>query len=100
MVSGENEGARVRSALDELGARDVQSLLLEGGPHLAGAFFDASEVDEVRTFVAPIVAGGRGARPPLEGQGVETVGEAPRALSTEVERIGEDFLITARMREW
>ncbi|MBA2429405.1 MAG: bifunctional diaminohydroxyphosphoribosylaminopyrimidine deaminase/5-amino-6-(5-phosphoribosylamino)uracil reductase RibD [Thermoleophilaceae bacterium] len=100
MVAGENEGARLRSALDELGARDVQSVLLEGGPHLAGAFFDAGEVDEVRAFVAPIVAGGRSARPPVEGQGVEAVGEAPRALSTDVERIGEDVLITARLKEW
>ncbi|MEJ7718411.1 MAG: bifunctional diaminohydroxyphosphoribosylaminopyrimidine deaminase/5-amino-6-(5-phosphoribosylamino)uracil reductase RibD [Thermoleophilaceae bacterium] len=100
MVAGENEGARIRSALDELGARDVQSVLLEGGPHLAGAFFDAGEVDEVRAFVAPIVAGGRSARPPVEGQGVEAVGEAPRALSTDVERIGEDVLITARLKEW
>jgi diaminohydroxyphosphoribosylaminopyrimidine deaminase/5-amino-6-(5-phosphoribosylamino)uracil reductase len=99
-VSGENESARVAAALDELGARDVQSILLEGGPHLAGTFFDAGEVDEMRTFVAPIVAGGRSARPPVEGQGVEAVGEAPRALSTEVERIDDDVLITARLREW
>jgi diaminohydroxyphosphoribosylaminopyrimidine deaminase/5-amino-6-(5-phosphoribosylamino)uracil reductase len=54
----------------------------------------------MRTFVAPIVAGGRSARPPVEGQGVEAVGEAPRALATEVERIGDDVLITARLREW
>src|SRR5215213_4328391 len=38
VVRGDTEGARVADALGELGQREVQSLLLEGGPHLAGAF--------------------------------------------------------------
>jgi diaminohydroxyphosphoribosylaminopyrimidine deaminase / 5-amino-6-(5-phosphoribosylamino)uracil reductase len=100
VASGENEGARVGSALDELGARDVQSLLLEGGPHLAGAFLEAGEIDEARIFIAPILAGGREARSPIEGQGIEEIGEAARAVAAEVERIEEDVLITARLREW
>jgi diaminohydroxyphosphoribosylaminopyrimidine deaminase / 5-amino-6-(5-phosphoribosylamino)uracil reductase len=100
VATGENEGARVLSALDELGARDIQSVLLEGGPHLAGRFFDAGEIDEVRLFVAPIVAGGRQARTPIEGRGIEAIGEAWHAIHTEVERIGDDVLIQARLREW
>jgi diaminohydroxyphosphoribosylaminopyrimidine deaminase/5-amino-6-(5-phosphoribosylamino)uracil reductase len=99
-VAGENEAARVRAALDELGARDVQSLLLEGGPHLAGAFLDAGEVDEMRVFVAPIVAGGRQARSPIEGQGFQLIGAARRALAHDVDEIGDDVLITARLTEW
>ena len=85
---------------DELGARDVQSLLLEGGPHLAGAFLDAGEVDEMRVFVAAIVAGGRQARSSIEGQGFQLIGAARRALVHEVEEIGDDVLITARLAEW
>ena len=100
VASGENEAARVRSGLDELGAGDVQSLLLEGGPHLAGAFLEAGEVDEARVFVAPLIAGGRGARTAVEGEGVERIGAAARAEATEVERIEDDVLITARLREW
>ena len=41
VATGENEPARVRSALDQLGALGVASVLLEGGPHLAGAFHAA-----------------------------------------------------------
>ena len=100
VATGENETARVGSALDELGVRHIQSLLLEGGPHLAGAFFDADEIDEVRLFVAPIVAGGRQARPPVEGEGVQAIAAAKRALATDVERIADDVLISARLREW
>jgi diaminohydroxyphosphoribosylaminopyrimidine deaminase/5-amino-6-(5-phosphoribosylamino)uracil reductase len=99
-VSGGNEAARVAAALDELGARGVQSLLLEGGPHLAGAFLEAGEVDEARVFVAPLLAGGREARTALEGIGVGEIEAAGRALELEVERLEDDVVISARFREW
>lgn len=100
IVSGENESARVEAALEELGQRDVQQLLLEGGPHLAGAFLDAGEVDEIRAFIAPLVAGGRQAKPPVEGEGAELIAASARALHTDVERIEDDVLVIARLKEW
>jgi diaminohydroxyphosphoribosylaminopyrimidine deaminase / 5-amino-6-(5-phosphoribosylamino)uracil reductase len=100
VATGQNEPARVRSALDQLGAASITSLLLEGGPHLAGAFFDAREVDEVRLFLAPLMVGGKGARTPMEGEGTEAIGEAMRAHEMTCERIDEDLLVSARIREW
>jgi diaminohydroxyphosphoribosylaminopyrimidine deaminase / 5-amino-6-(5-phosphoribosylamino)uracil reductase len=100
IASGENESARVQAALNELGAREVQQLLVEGGPHLAGAFLDAGEVDELRVFIAPVIAGGRQAKPAVEGEGAETIAEAAHALHTTVERIEDDVLVTARLKEW
>jgi diaminohydroxyphosphoribosylaminopyrimidine deaminase/5-amino-6-(5-phosphoribosylamino)uracil reductase len=100
VAPGENEPARVRSALDQLGAEGIISILLEGGPHLAGAFLDAGEIDEMRLFLAPLVLGGRSARDPLEGEGVDAIADAVRALTLECERHGEDLLISARIREW
>jgi diaminohydroxyphosphoribosylaminopyrimidine deaminase/5-amino-6-(5-phosphoribosylamino)uracil reductase len=100
VATGEHEPARVRSALDQLGAAGVASLLLEGGPHLAGAFLDAGEIDEVRMFLAPLLLGGRSARDPLEGEGSERVADALRALTLECESMAGDLLISARVREW
>jgi diaminohydroxyphosphoribosylaminopyrimidine deaminase/5-amino-6-(5-phosphoribosylamino)uracil reductase len=100
VATGENEPARVRSALDQLGAGGISAVLLEGGPHLAGAFLDAGEIDETRLFLAPLLLGGRTARDPLEGEGVESISEALRALTFDCERVGEDLLISARLREW
>jgi diaminohydroxyphosphoribosylaminopyrimidine deaminase/5-amino-6-(5-phosphoribosylamino)uracil reductase len=100
VATGENEPARVRSALDQLGANEIASILLEGGPHLAGAFLDAEEIDEIRLFLAPMVLGGRRARDPLEGEGVEMIADAVRAMTLDCEQVGEDLLISARMKEW
>jgi diaminohydroxyphosphoribosylaminopyrimidine deaminase/5-amino-6-(5-phosphoribosylamino)uracil reductase len=100
VATGENEPARVRSALEQLGALGVSSVLLEGGPHLAGAFLDAGEIDELRLFLAPLLLGGSAARDPLEGIGVERISEATRALSFDCEGVGDDLLISARLREW
>ena len=100
VATGANEPERVVSALDQLGADGASSILLEGGPRLAGAFFDAGEIDELRLFLAPLVLGGRTARDPLEGEGVETIAEALRALTLECDRVGDDVLVSARLREW
>jgi diaminohydroxyphosphoribosylaminopyrimidine deaminase/5-amino-6-(5-phosphoribosylamino)uracil reductase len=100
VATGQNERARVEHALDELGARDVQSLLLEGGPHLAGAFLEAGEIDEARMFLAPLMTGGREARTAVEGMGISQIAAAPRALHVDVDRLEDDVLIVARLKEW
>ena len=100
VATGENEAARVEDALGELGARDIQSLLLEGGPHLAGAFVEAGEIDEVRVFIAPVLLGGAKARTAVEGIGFGEIAAAPRPLAIETERIDDDVLFVARFKEW
>jgi diaminohydroxyphosphoribosylaminopyrimidine deaminase / 5-amino-6-(5-phosphoribosylamino)uracil reductase len=100
VATGQNERARVENALDELGTREVQSLLLEGGPHLAGAFLEAGEIDEARIFIAPLMTGGREAKTAVEGMGIEQIAAAPRALHVEVDRLEDDVLVIARLKEW
>lgn len=100
VATGSNESGRVESALTQLGERGVSSILLEGGPHLAGAFADAGEIDEIRLFLAPLLIGGSGARDPLAGQGVDLVDDAIKARELRCERVGEDLLISATIEEW
>ena len=100
ITAGGSRVERVRAALGELGRRGVTSLLLEGGPELAGAFLDAGEVDEMRLFFAPIVLGGAADRPLAAGAGAGAVADATRALEIDCERSGDDLLIRARLREW
>ena len=96
-VAGEGP-RRITAALTELGSRGMTSLFLEGGATLAGAFFDAGEIDEIRLFVAPIVLGT--GRPVLAGYERAEIADAERLLSFEWDSSGEDLLIRGRLREW
>jgi diaminohydroxyphosphoribosylaminopyrimidine deaminase / 5-amino-6-(5-phosphoribosylamino)uracil reductase len=100
VVSGRNRASRATAALEELARRDLQDLLLEGGPTLAGALFDAGEIDALRLFIAPLVVGAGDARAVLEGAGARRIAEGLRPLATSHETVGEDLLISARLREW
>ena len=46
------------SVLGELGRRSIQSVLVEGGATVAGAFIDAGLVNKVSVFIAPKLVGG------------------------------------------
>ncbi len=91
---------RVEAALDELGRREITSLLLEGGATLAGSFLDAGAIDELRIFIAPKLLGGEGSRPLAAGRGAPDLEHAERALSMDWEASGDDLLVRARLREW
>ena len=78
--------------LRALAVEGVQSLLLEGGPTIAGAFLRAGLVDKLLLFVSPRIAG--------EGLVFAPELDEPLTLSRPTaERIGEDLLLTAYVHE-
>ncbi|MFF8954924.1 bifunctional diaminohydroxyphosphoribosylaminopyrimidine deaminase/5-amino-6-(5-phosphoribosylamino)uracil reductase RibD [Streptomyces sp. NPDC014894] len=86
-------GLSVHALLDELHGRGVRSVLLEGGPTLAGAFVAAGAVDQVVAYLAPVLLGAGPAA--LGDAGISTIGEAFRLETTDTVRIGPDLRITA-----
>jgi len=88
----ELRSGRLEDELAALAGEGVRSLLLEGGPTLAGAFLAAGLVDKLMVFTAPTVSG---AGPVAFGALQEPL--ALRHVS--VERIGDDVLLTAYLRE-
>ncbi len=80
--------------LQRLGEENIDSLLVEGGGETTAAFLEADLVDKVAFFIAPILIGGRAATPAIGGTGVEQVSEAQHLRQIEIERIGEDLLVT------
>ena len=97
-VDGKDRQARFSRAMTALGELDFTSLLLEGGPVLAGAALEAGEVDRIELFVAPILLGA--GRSVIEGDGVDRIGEAIEAVEMSHSQVGRDLLLSARLREW
>ncbi|NEE51882.1 riboflavin biosynthesis protein RibD, partial [Streptomyces sp. SID8455] len=79
--------------LAALHERGVLSVLLEGGPTLAGAFVAAGKVDKVVGYLAPVLLGAGPAA--LGDAGITTISQALRLDVTETVRLGPDLRITA-----
>jgi diaminohydroxyphosphoribosylaminopyrimidine deaminase/5-amino-6-(5-phosphoribosylamino)uracil reductase len=80
-----------------LGARDVTSLLVEGGGVLHASVFAAGLVDKVHAIIAPKIVGGS-AYPAVAGEGVAHMSDALRLDDVEVERLGDDVAIVGYVR--
>jgi diaminohydroxyphosphoribosylaminopyrimidine deaminase/5-amino-6-(5-phosphoribosylamino)uracil reductase len=90
------QGDRVdlEEVLRELARRDVVTALVEGGGVLLGGFFDRGLVDKVHAIIAPLIVGAADAPGPVAGQGAYRMADALRLRDVEVERLGEDVLVT------
>jgi diaminohydroxyphosphoribosylaminopyrimidine deaminase/5-amino-6-(5-phosphoribosylamino)uracil reductase len=97
------DGAKVHPALeltgapgqvlDELGAKGVVQLLVEGGARVAHAFHGAGVVDRYVLYLAPAFFGGDDAVPMFSGPGAERVDDLWRGAVVSVTQLGADVRI-------
>jgi diaminohydroxyphosphoribosylaminopyrimidine deaminase/5-amino-6-(5-phosphoribosylamino)uracil reductase len=89
----------LRAVLAELKQRDVQSVLVEGGTQVAGAFCDSKLVDKVTLIAAPMIIGGSSAPVAIGGRGADSTAAAMHLKDVEITRLAEDIEITG-YPEW
>jgi len=82
--------------LDDLGARGVLQLLVEGGATVAGAFHRAGLVDAYVLYLAPALFGGDDARGLFSGAGAATMADVWRGRITRVTPVGDDIRVDLR----
>jgi diaminohydroxyphosphoribosylaminopyrimidine deaminase/5-amino-6-(5-phosphoribosylamino)uracil reductase len=80
--------------LDLLGAREVNDVLVEAGPTLAGAFLAAGLVDELVVYLAPRLLGD-GGRPLAHLPALRSLDDALPLRWTDVAVVGTDVRLTA-----
>ncbi len=85
----------LNAVLAELRKRELQSVLVEGGTEVAGAFCDAKLVDKFSFIIAPILIGGKYAPAAIGGSGSASLDESVQLRDLEIKRHGEDVEITA-----
>ena len=94
VISQTSSALEFFSVLEELGRRSIQSVLVEGGPFLAGLLLDAGLVNKVTFFIAPMIIGGQDAPSAIAGAGAEKISDALQLEGVQVERHGRDLEIT------
>lgn len=84
-------GVILQGVLEELHRRSIVSVLVEGGPRVLGAFFDAGLVNKVHAFVAPLIIGGVAAPCAVAGAGPAALDDALRLERVVMEKAGDDM---------
>lgn len=90
-------GVDVAFVAQKLFAAGALSLLVEGGPKVQGAFFDAQLVDRVVAYVAPMLIGGATAHHSVAGIGPAALAGAPRLVRPVWRKLGADMSMTSRV---
>lgn len=94
-AADETGGVSPRALLEELGKRDVQGVLLEGGATLAWSFLRDGAVDRIVQYVAPRVIGGADAPSAVMGEGFAPIEAALDLSFIRVDHVGPDIRMEA-----
>jgi diaminohydroxyphosphoribosylaminopyrimidine deaminase/5-amino-6-(5-phosphoribosylamino)uracil reductase len=84
----------LNSVLDALKTRSLQSVIVEGGSKIAGAFVDACLVDKFTFIYSPLIVGGNDAPVAVGGDGTGVLDNAIRLTDVTTQKLGDDIEIT------
>lgn len=95
-LSPQKSGVPLAKVLAELARRQINELLVEAGPRLAGAFIEQRLVDELVIYQAPHIMGSETERL-VATPGWQSLQDRRSLLITDRRQIGTDTRITARL---
>jgi diaminohydroxyphosphoribosylaminopyrimidine deaminase/5-amino-6-(5-phosphoribosylamino)uracil reductase len=85
----------IKQLLKALGDRGITSLFVEGGAEVHGSFLKEHAFQQVLTYIAPKLIGGKLAPTSFAGSGFEKIADTVSLTIKEVKKIGNDLLIIA-----
>lgn len=88
----------LKELVSKLGELGIDSILLEGGGELNWAALKAGIVNKVQAYIAPKIFGGKLAKGPVSGEGVENPQECYKLTNSIIKTIGDDFLIESEVK--
>ncbi|MCQ2373195.1 MAG: bifunctional diaminohydroxyphosphoribosylaminopyrimidine deaminase/5-amino-6-(5-phosphoribosylamino)uracil reductase RibD [Phascolarctobacterium sp.] len=89
----------IDALIQELTAREITSLLVEGGSSVLGAFKDAGYADRICAFIAPKLLGGKESLTAVGGEGCELMQDSWELEQVEYHQLGSDLLVTGLVKE-
>ena len=89
----------IEEVLDLLGERNITSLYVEGGAELHGSFLEEGLFQQVITYIAPKLIGGKNAFTSFGAEGFSMMRDAVNLTIENIDRIGDDIRIIATRKE-
>ncbi|KAA0550332.1 bifunctional diaminohydroxyphosphoribosylaminopyrimidine deaminase/5-amino-6-(5-phosphoribosylamino)uracil reductase RibD [Bacillus sp. BGMRC 2118] len=94
-IQQSGEKIHIPSLLEDLGERSITSILIEGGSEVNGSFLQEQAFNQVVTYIAPKLIGGKLAPGFIGGTGIADMNNAAQLRYKTIEQLGEDIKIVA-----
>lgn len=98
IINSKNERVDLKSLMIELGKRDIDGILLEGGATLSFSALEENIVDKIQVYIAPKIIGGEKSKTSIGGKGIEKLSDAIMLNNMTVKSVGTDLLIEAYLK--
>lgn len=92
-IPGNDGRVNIRMLMEELGRRKIDSVLVEGGGEVHESLMREKLVNHVCCYIAPKIFGGRDAKGPVGGLGIDEPGDALRLFNMNTTMLGDDILL-------
>ncbi|MBQ9486215.1 MAG: dihydrofolate reductase family protein, partial [Selenomonadaceae bacterium] len=93
ITAGDGAQVDLKILMSELAAREITSVLVEGGGTLNFSLLESGLVDKVIAFIAPKILGGKKAPAAVTGAGFMHLSDAVQLKNISVEKIGTDIML-------
>lgn len=94
IVNDLNEKVNLKILMKELGKKNIDSILLEGGGELNFSALEAGVVNKLMIFMAPKILGGRNSKTFIEGNGIKSLKDSYKISNLVIRHLKNDILIT------
>ncbi|MGI6257214.1 MAG: bifunctional diaminohydroxyphosphoribosylaminopyrimidine deaminase/5-amino-6-(5-phosphoribosylamino)uracil reductase RibD [Anaerovoracaceae bacterium] len=91
------EHTDLNALMKRLGEMEIDSILLEGGSEMHWSALESGIVQKVQCVIAPQVFGGRTAKAPVGGMGVDIPDHAYQLAATKISELGRDYLLESEV---
>ena len=98
-TKNKNNKVDLTEAMFELGKKNIDSILLEGGGNLNFSMLEEKLVDKCLFFVAPKIIGGQNARTSVEGIGFKDIQTSITLKNLKYKNIENDLVIYGDVRK-
>lgn len=98
VVKKKGEHLDLVELMDELGKRKIDSILLEGGASLNASALEGQIVQRVQTYISPKLFGGKSAKTPIGGRGVQEVKDCYELIHPKIHWFEEDLCIESEVK--
>ncbi|MDR9853765.1 bifunctional diaminohydroxyphosphoribosylaminopyrimidine deaminase/5-amino-6-(5-phosphoribosylamino)uracil reductase RibD [Paenibacillus sp. VCA1] len=96
LVCGAGPRVDLEAALEELGRKEIGSVLVEGGGALNGELLRARLVDRIVLYFAPKIVGGKHAPHSFDFEGIGRMADAITLDDLEVDRVGDNIFVSGK----